>query len=139
MHGIVRYELEQALLDGKLAVRDLPEAWDGRLADRLGTRPSDAGQGCLQDIHWARGWFGHFPAQVMGAMFAAQLNESLRVAHPTLDDELAAGHFQGMSDWLHRHVHAAANAVPLAQLVEQATGKRLSAGAWLRHVEYRYL
>ncbi len=139
MHGIVRYELEQALLDGKLAVRNLPEAWDARLADRLGARPADVAQGCLQDIHWARGLFGQFPAQVMGAMLAAQLNESLRVAHPTLDEELLAGEFQGLFDWLHRHVHAVASAVSLPQLIEQATGKRLSAGAWLRHVEYRYL
>ena len=38
LHVIVRFELEQALVDGQLAIRDLPEAWNARYEEYLGSR-----------------------------------------------------------------------------------------------------
>ena len=67
LHIMLRYELEKQLLTGELAVRDLPEAWNAGMEQRLGIRPQNDVEGCLQDIHWAVGSFGYFPSYALGA------------------------------------------------------------------------
>jgi carboxypeptidase Taq len=139
VHIIVRYELENEILRGELKVRDLPEAWNSRVQDRLGVRPANDAEGCLQDVHWAVGSFGYFPSYAMGAVIAGQFYESLRAERPELDDEIAAGHFAGLFDWLRQNVHAVAATVSMPELIRNATGKPLSAAAWLRYIEGKYL
>src|SRR5688572_17670359 len=139
VHILLRYELEQEILRGELKIRDLPEAWNTRMADRLGVRPANDAEGCLQDVHWAVGSFGYFPSYAIGAVIAGQLYESLRSDRPELDDELAAGHFAGLFDWLRQNVHSLAATVSMPELIRNATGKPLSAAAWLRYVEAKYL
>ena len=139
VHIMLRYELENEILKGELKVKDLPEAWNARIQDRLGVRPSNDAEGCLQDVHWAVGSFGYFPSYAMGAVIAGQLYESLRAERPELDDEIAAGQFTGLFDWLRTNVHGVAATVSMPELIRNATGKPLSAAAWLRYVEGKYL
>ncbi len=138
-HIIVRYELEQKLLAGSLRVADLPTAWNEAMERRLGVRPTSDAEGCLQDIHWAGGAFGYFPSYVLGAMIAGQLYESLRKDCPTLEDDLAAGRFAGIFHWLRKNVHSFGSKISTPDLIKGATGKPLSANAWLRYVEAKYL
>jgi carboxypeptidase Taq len=139
VHIMLRYEIENEMLKGELKVKDLPEAWNARMQDRLGVRPSNDAEGCLQDVHWAVGSFGYFPSYAIGAVIAGQLYESLRADRPELDEEIAAGHFAGLLDWLRQNVHCAAATVSMPELIRKATGKPLSAAAWLRYVEAKYL
>ena len=80
-HIWMRYELERRLLSGELAVKDLRDAWNALSADRLGLVPANDVEGCLQDIHWAIGSFGHFPSYGVGAVIAGQLWETIREQH----------------------------------------------------------
>jgi carboxypeptidase Taq len=139
VHIMLRYELEQEILKGELKIADLPEAWNTRMADRLGVRPSSDAEGCLQDVHWAVGSFGYFPSYVIGAVIAGQLYESLRADRPELDEEIAAGQFVGLFDWLRQNVHGLGASVSTPELIKNATGKPLSAAAWLRYIEGKYL
>jgi carboxypeptidase Taq len=139
VHIMLRYELENEILKGELKVKDLPEAWNSRIQDRLGVRPANDAEGCLQDVHWAVGSFGYFPSYALGAVIAGQLYESLRADRPELDDEIAAGQFGGLFDWLRQNVHAVAATVSMPELIRNATGKPLSAAAWLRYIEGKYL
>jgi carboxypeptidase Taq len=139
MHILLRHGIEKDLLDGKLAVRDLPDAWDQGMRDRLEVTPGDAAEGCLQDIHWAHGAFGYFPSYALGAVIAAQLFESLRAATPDLDARIARGDLSAVTGWLARHVHAEGARLTPQELVQQATGKGLSAAVALRYLEARYL
>ena len=82
LHVVVRYELEKQLLAGELAVRDLPDAWNTMMEQRLGVRPASDIQGCLQDVHWAVGSFGYFPSYAVGYVMATQFHEALRIANP---------------------------------------------------------
>src|SRR5690606_28299193 len=136
---LLRYELENEMLSGELPVQDLPGAWNERIHDRLGVLPDGDAKGCLQDVHWSTGSFGYFPSYALGAAMAAQINESLRAQRPQLDEEIAAGEFGGLFGWLREHVHALAASVDTAELIKGATGKPLSAAAWLRHIEGKYL
>jgi carboxypeptidase Taq len=139
LHIMVRYELEQNLLSGELAVRDLPEAWNASMEQRLGIRPGNDVEGCLQDIHWAVGSFGYFPSYALGAVIAAQLYESLRNEVPQLDEQLARGEFAGLFDWLRKNVHGLGAKLPVQELLQNATGRPLSATSFIRYVEAKYL
>src|ERR1700744_3013368 len=135
LHIMLRYELEKQLLSGDLAVRDLPEAWNAGMEQRLGIRPTNDADGCLQDIHWAVGSFGYFPSYALGAVIAAQLYESLRTDVPELDEQLAAGEFSGLFGWLRTNVYSLGAKVPVQELLQSATGKPLSAASFVLYVE----
>ena len=139
VHIMLRYELEKKILEGSLPIADLPEAWNANLEQRLGIRPATDVDGCLQDIHWAVGHFGYFPSYALGAVIAGQLNEAMRAALPTLDVEIASGQFGGVMDWLRDNVHGVGARLPVQELMKQATGKPLTAAAYLRYLEAKYL
>jgi len=139
VHIMLRYELEKKILEGSLPVADLPEAWNANLEQRLNIRPTNDVDGCLQDIHWAVGHFGYFPSYVLGAVIAGQLNEAMRAARPSLDEEIALGAFGGVMDWLRDNVHGVGARLPVQELIKQATGKPLTAAAYLRYLEAKYL
>jgi carboxypeptidase Taq len=139
VHIMMRYELEQDILQGKLLIKDLPEAWNAMMESRLGIKPSHDTEGCLQDIHWPGGAFGYFPSYAIGAVIAAQLYEALRNDVPQLDDEIASGNFNSLFTWLKENVHGQAARLGTVDLIKNATGKALTGVAWLRYVESKYL
>ncbi|HTV80404.1 MAG TPA: carboxypeptidase M32 [Steroidobacteraceae bacterium] len=139
LHVLVRYELEKRLLSGELAVRDLPEAWNAEMEQRLGFHPDNDRDGCLQDIHWADGSFGYFPSYALGAVIAVQFMESLRNEVHDLDEQIARGEFGGLFGWLRTHVHSQGARLTLQELLQQATGKTLSAAPFMRYLENKYL
>jgi carboxypeptidase Taq len=138
-HIMLRYELERKILEGALAVADLPEAWNAGMDQRLGIRPANDVEGCLQDIHWAAGHFGYFPSYALGAVIAAQLYEAMRAARPALVEEIGAGQFGGVMEWLRDNVHGVGARLPVKELIKEATGKPLTAAAYLRYLESKYL
>ena len=105
LHVIIRFELEQALIDGRLSVADLPEAWNARYRDYLGIEvPSDA-DGVLQDVHWSVGLFGYFSTYALGNLIAGQLWRQAHLDLGDLDDQIAAGELGGLRGWLVQNVH----------------------------------
>jgi len=139
LHVLLRYDIEKKLLSGELAVRDLPAAWNAGMEQRLGIRPTNDTDGCLQDIHWAVGSFGYFPSYALGAVIAVQLSESLRTDVHDLDEQIARGEFAGLFGWLRRHVHGVGAKVSVHELLQSATGKTLSAVPFVRYLEAKYL
>src|SRR6478752_4876539 len=105
LHIALRFELELALVEGRLAVEDLPDAWDEATARLLGLQTPDVLHGVLQDIHWSGGMIGYFPTYTLGNLMAAQLWTALAADLPDLDAEIAAGRFGPLRDWLREHVH----------------------------------
>lgn len=99
LHIMVRYELEKALLQGTLAVADLPAAWNEKYRDYLGVEVPDDARGCLQDIHWAMGDFGYFPSYALGSAYAAQAVAGLRRTMD-LDAQWARGDLAPLRDAL---------------------------------------
>jgi carboxypeptidase Taq len=109
------------------------------MQDRLEVTPGNAAEGCLQDVHWAHGAFGYFPSYAIGAVIAAQLFESMRAATPDLGERIAAGQFSAVTGWLAGNVHAEGARLAPQDLVQHATGKKLSAAVAIRYLEARYL
>ena len=127
-HVILRHRLEQAMIGGDLAPRELPGAWAEGLRALLGIAPGDDRDGCLQDIHWYDGSWGYFPTYTLGALIAAQLFEAARGAIPELMAEISAGDFGPLFAWLRQRVHSQGSLLSTAELVESATGSPLGTG-----------
>lgn len=139
LHVLLRCEIEKQLLSGELAVNDLPAAWNEGMERRLGVRPEGPAQGCLQDIHWALGSFGYFPAYMLGAALAAQIWESLRQQVTDIDAQIERGDFSGLFGWLREHVHGVGARMTAPELIRHISGQPLGAAAQLRYLEARYL
>ena len=139
LHIQLRYELENQLLSGELAVRNLRDAWNASMEQRLGLKPKSDVEGVLQDVHWAVGSFGYFPSYALGAVMAAQFYEALHESVPDVDGEIARGDFSGLMGWLQHNVHGMGARVSAQELLKLATGKPLSAATALRYLEAKYL
>ncbi|MFT8687685.1 MAG: carboxypeptidase M32 [Novacetimonas hansenii] len=137
-HILVRYEMETALINGQMTLRDLPGAFNARLYDLLGLRVTEDRLGCLQDIHWPSGSWGYFPTYTLGAMIAAQLREAAQKACPTLMEDIARGDFSTLLTWLRTHVHHRASSAAMRDIVRDATGAPPGPDAYLRHLRHRY-
>ncbi len=138
LHVLARFELEQALVAGDLAVADLPAAWDDAYEANLGIRPAHVAEGCLQDIHWAAGLVGYFPTYTLGNLYAAQLFDTVREELVTLEESLARGDCSGLLDWLRGKVHRHGRAFRSAELMERATGSVPSPVPLLRALTKKY-
>jgi carboxypeptidase Taq len=139
LHVMLRFDLERRMLDGSLPVRDLRDAWNEGMRQRLELVPSSDAEGVLQDAHWASGSFGYFPLYVVGAAIAAQLAEQMRRDVPTIDEQITVGDFSGLRRWLRESIHSQGARLPLGELMETTTGKPLGATAALRYLERKYL
>jgi carboxypeptidase Taq len=134
LHIILRFELELALIEGELAVRDLPAAWREGMRRLLDVEvPSDA-LGCLQDVHWGAGSFGYFPSYALGCLIAAQLWEALQADLGPREEDLRVGEVEPIQRWLGERVHRHGRRLDTMPLVEQATGRALEIEPFLRYV-----
>jgi len=138
-HILLRYDLERAMIDGALAVEDLPAAFAAGARELLGLEVPDDARGCLQDIHWPSGAWGYFPTYTLGAVTAAQLFQAACAAVPDILQRLAAGDFGPLVAWLRREVHAKGSVAKTGDLIEAATGRPLDVEPYLAHLRRRYL
>ncbi len=135
LHIIVRFELEQDLVEGRLAIRDLPEAWNARYKEYLGVDVPDDAHGVLQDVHWASGLIGYFPTYALGNLIAGQLFERARADMPALDDELAAGQLHGLREWLREHVHRYGAKFSTTELLRREVGGPIAVGPFASYLK----
>jgi carboxypeptidase Taq len=134
LHIVVRFELELALIDGELAVADVPAAWNEQMRRLLGVEvPSDA-LGCLQDVHWGAGAFGYFPSYALGCLIAAQLWETLEAERGSREEDLRQGDVREIQHWLAERVHRHGRRLDTIPLLEEATGHALEIDPFLRYV-----
>jgi carboxypeptidase Taq len=134
LHIVLRFELELELIDGRLDVADLPEAWRDGMRRLLGLEVDDDRSGVLQDTHWATGAFGYFPSYALGCVIAAQLWEQLEIDMGPQDDALRDADVSEIRTWLGDHVHRFGRRFDTEPLLEQATGRGLDVEPFLRHV-----
>ena len=139
LHVILRFELEQDLVAGRLEAADLPEAWDAGMRDYLGLSTIDnPADGPMQDVHWPGAAFGYFPSYTLGAMMAAQQWAALTRDHAEVEEEIAAGKFDTVNDWRRQRIWSQGSRYSTPELLERATGEKLDAGHFMRHLEQRY-
>jgi carboxypeptidase Taq len=137
-HIMVRVEIEMALLDGSLAVRDLPEAWNAAVKAYLGLTPPDDERGVLQDVHWSTGLFGSFPTYTVGNVMSAQFYAAARRDLPDVEDALARGDYAPLLGWLAKNVYRHGRAFSPEELLVRATGSGLTVEPYLAYLQAKY-
>ena len=139
-HVILRYEIERALIEGKIELEDVPALWDAKMMELLGvdTR-GNFKDGPMQDVHWAESLFGYFPCYSLGAMYAAQWFAAMRRAMPDLDARIGAGDLAPAFDWLLDNIWTQASRWTTDELSIRASGEVLNPAFFKAHLEARYL
>lgn len=138
LHIIVRYELEKALINGELEVSELPEAWNNKMEDLLGVRPSHDGEGVLQDVHWPSGAFGYFPSYALGYVYAAQLKQALLKDLPNFDELMKNGNLSPVKEWMTRHVHQFGKSKEPLEILKDATGESINPEHLISYLREKY-
>jgi carboxypeptidase Taq len=139
LHVMIRFDLELELLEGKLAVKDLPEAWRARYESDLGTFSRDERNGVLQDVHWYAGMIGgQFQGYTLGNILSAQFFEAAVRARPTISDEIGRGEFSGLHSWLRDNVYRPGAKFTADELVKRVTGSPMSVDPYIRYLTEKY-
>ena len=138
LHVMLRVELEIALVEGDLAVKDLPDAWQERMRDYLGITPLNDASGVLQDIHWSAGLLGYFATYTLGNLIAAQLWETYQAINPSRDDQIRQGDFSALRSWLRSEIHQHGRKYQPQELVKRVTGSFIDPEPYLRYLETKY-
>jgi carboxypeptidase Taq len=139
LHVMLRFDLELDLLEGKLAVKDLPEAWHARYQADLGIRAPDDRDGVLQDVHWYSGTVGGmFQGYTLGNVMSAQFYEAALAAHPGIPAEIRQGSFTALHGWLKQNLYRHGSKFTASEIVERATGKPLTIDPYVRYLKRKY-
>ena len=138
LHIILRYELEKALINGELEVKDLPAAWNDKMEDLLGIRPSNDGEGVLQDVHWAGGSFGYFPSYALGYVYAAQLKHAMDKDLPNFDELLEDGNLTPIKEWLTENIHQYGKSKQPLEILKDVTGEGIDASYLINYLKDKY-
>ncbi len=138
LHIILRFEIERELVSGRLAVKDVPEAWNQKSQEILGLAPSNDSDGCLQDIHWSLAGFGYFPTYALGNLYAAQFYKQASQDLGNLDEQIARGEAQPLREWLRVNIHQHGKRFRAGELCERVTGKRLTTAPLMQYLSGKY-
>jgi carboxypeptidase Taq len=138
LHIILRFELEQELLAGTLAIRDLPEAWNARMHEYLGVDVPDDAHGVLQDMHWSVGLFGYFPTYQLGNVISVQIWEVARRELGDLEEQFARGDFSQLREWLREHIYRHGSIYPPRVLLRRVTGSDLDPEPYLQYLQTKF-
>ncbi|MCP3966269.1 MAG: carboxypeptidase M32 [Lentisphaerae bacterium] len=138
MHVMLRLELEIAIIEGRLAVADLPSAWNEKMRDYLGITPPNDGLGCLQDVHWSAGLVGYFPTYALGNMISAQIWECVNNDVPDLEQQIERGEFEGLRGWLKEKLHRHGSKFEPCDLIKRVTGSEINPEPYLNYLRSKY-
>jgi len=138
MHIVLRFEIERDLVHGDLDVEEIPAVWNDKMEEYLGVRPEGDDEGCLQDIHWTHGSIGYFPTYSLGSVMAAQLFQAVEDDLGSLEEPIRNGEFDGLHDWLTEEIHQHGSRYETDDLVERATGQRLTADPFVEYANAKY-
>ncbi len=135
LHIILRFELEQEIFAGQVAIKDLPEVWNSRMKSYLGVDVPDDAQGVLQDIHWSSGQFGYFPTYSLGNIIASQIWEKAQGEMPDLYDRFAQGQFLPLREWLRDHLHCYGRKFSPKETLQKVVGSSIDVKPYVKYLQ----
>lgn len=139
LHVMIRFDLELQLLEGSLAVKDLPEAWHARYQADLGLRAPDDRDGVLQDVHWFGGQIGGvFQGYTLGNVMSALFFEQAVKAHPNLWNEIEQGEFGLLHGWLRENIYQHGSKFTANELIERVSGGPLTIEPYIHYLRRKY-
>lgn len=138
LHIMIRFELECDLISGKLAVADLPDAWNSLYESYLKVSPDSNANGVMQDIHWSMGAFGYFPTYTLGNILSCQFYDRADSDLGGIDALIRQGRFEPLLDWLQNSIHRHGRSRTAEELTVSITGGAISSTNWLDYIRGKY-
>ncbi len=138
LHILLRFEMEHALINGDLQVKDAPSAWNEKFQKYFGITPPNDADGCMQDVHWSAGYFGYFPTYTLGNLYSAQFYNKAKADIPGLEDQFAIGNFTGLKKWLEENIYVHGQRYRAEKLVEVVTGAKLDHAPLMNYLKEKY-
>lgn len=138
LHVMLRFEIEQLLINENFPVAELPAIWNEKMEEYIGIRPKNDSEGVLQDVHWSFGAFGYFPTYTLGNLYSVQFYNQAKKDIPGLEDQYIHGKFAPLLDWLRENIHSKGRSVTASELIVDVTGEELSAEPFLNYLEDKY-
>ena len=138
MHIMLRLEIEIAMVEGSVALKDLPAFWNSKMKEYLGVVPPNDALGVLQDIHWSFAGIGYFSTYSLGNIISAQLWEKINKDIPDLDAQIRNGKFDALLGWLRANIHVHGRKYEPQDLVQKVTGSRIDPKPYLRYLETKF-
>jgi carboxypeptidase Taq len=138
LHIMLRLELEIAMIEGKVAIKDLPELWNTKSQEYLGVTPPNDALGVLQDIHWSGGMMGYFSTYALGNIISAQLLARFKAFVPELDEQIAQGEFSALLSWLRVKIHQYGRKYEPQELVERVTKSKIDPAPYVEYLKTKY-
>ena len=138
LHIMLRFEIEQDLIEGRLRVEDLPAIWNEKMKSYLDVVPERNSDGVLQDVHWSMGAFGYFPTYTLGNLYSVQFYDQACMEIPNLEMEIESGRLTILTRWLNQKIHRWGKTFTTEHLIQRVTGKPLSPEPFLSYLEKKY-
>jgi carboxypeptidase Taq len=138
LHVILRFELEQDIVNGRIELKDLPELWAQKMHDYLGVDVPDDAHGVLQDMHWSAGIIGYFSTYLLGTVMSVQIWEKAAEDLGDLEDQVERLEFAPLREWLGENVHAQGRKYPPQELLRRVTGSTIDAKPYLAYLKRKY-
>ena len=138
MHIILRFELEQDIINRRVELPDLPDVWNERVSSLLGVDVPDDAHGVLQDTHWASGLIGYFSTYLLGTVMSVQIWQKVLEDIPELEERIEQGDFAPLREWLGEHVHRLGRKFPPQETLRRATGSTLDAKPYITYLRAKY-
>ena len=139
LHVMLRFDLEIDLLEGRLSIADLPEAWRSRFQRDIGIAVPDDRNGAMQDVHWFAGPIGGaFQGYTLGNILSAQFFDAARRDHPDLVKQIEAGEFQTLRNWMRDRIYQHGTKFTAAEIVQRATGGPMTIEPYMDYLWNKY-
>jgi carboxypeptidase Taq len=135
LHIVLRFELEQELIEDRLPVAELPGEWNRRFEEYFGLAVPDDANGVLQDVHWSAGLIGYFPTYALGNLIAGQLWQQVHIDIPELDSQLAGGELAPLREWLRENVHRHGSKFTTRELLERIVGRPIEVAPFVNYLK----
>lgn len=138
LHIMLRFELEREVMEGKVKIADLPEAWNAKMQDYLGVVPPNDAEGVLQDVHWSNGLIGYFATYALGTIISVQLYNKALAEIPSIPDEIEGGDFSSLHGWLKQHIYQHGRKYMPMELLKRATGETINAKPYVAYLKAKF-
>ena len=139
LHVMLRFDFELDLLEGRLAVKDLAEAWKARVKQDLGITVPDDKDGALQDVHWFAGPIGGaFQGYTLGNILSAQFFEAACRANPSIPNEVTQGRFSTLHGWLQQNLYQHGARYEPEDLIRRASGSSIRIEPYMKYLWGKY-
>ena len=125
LHVMMRFDLELDLLEGRLQVKDLPEAWRERMQSRPGPCSARRSRRLPQDVHWYGGPSAAGSRATPSAIFSARSSMMPRCkADPEISPRSRRESTARSTDGCATRLSTRAQVQARTSSLERATGER---------------